>query len=284
MTIIQLCNNILFSSVLRKNKTTTIKNVFRYQYQQRKEGLIPRTPENLFSPQKIRCHHPKCPKMLSNHCGSGNSVRGSANKLTNLQEQSKTSNNQLNHDDILSDNSEIQSLNNTLSATMDEKQKMLLLKIANNSIAAASAVADNDYGNVSYFTLLLFYVIFFPLLRNSLVDFSFLFIYYLHFLHFKLSHYIYISTFHSHFNFFFAQQNSASSSLLSPPTSTRRRGSSVMFNEFVILHTPPKIEPPQNDKNTLSAEKMTQTGDTGTGIWQVSILFPSTHHFAAREM
>lgn len=35
---------------------------------------------------------------------------------------------------------------------MDEKQKMLLLKIANNSIAAASAVAsaaDNDYGNVS---------------------------------------------------------------------------------------------------------------------------------------
>lgn len=37
---------------------------------------------------------------------------------------------------------------------MDEKQKMLLLKIANNSIAAASAVAsaaDNDYGNVSAF-------------------------------------------------------------------------------------------------------------------------------------
>lgn len=96
--------------------------------------------------------------MLSNHCGVN---RGSANKLTNLQEQSKPSNNQINsiqtlnnsnHDDILSDNSEIQSLNNTLSATMDEKQKMLLLKIANNSIAAASAVAsvaDNDYGNVS---------------------------------------------------------------------------------------------------------------------------------------
>lgn len=98
--------------------------------------------------------------MLSNHCGVN---RGSANKLTNLQEQSKQSNNQINsvqpaplnnsnHDDILSDNSEIQSLNNTLSATMDEKQKMLLLKIANNSIAAASAVAsaaDNDYGNVS---------------------------------------------------------------------------------------------------------------------------------------
>lgn len=42
-----------------------------------------------------------------------------------------------------------------------------------------------------------------------------------------------------------------------------------MFNEFVILHTPPKIEPPLNDKNTLSVEKMTQTGE---GIWQVSII------------
>lgn len=122
---------------------------------------MPRTPDNLFSPQKIRCHHPKCPKVLNNHCGIS---RSSANKMTNLQEQSKPSNNQINtiqsttlnnsnnHDNISSDNSEIQSLNNTLSATMDEKQKMLLLKIANNSIAAASAVAsvaDNDYGNVS---------------------------------------------------------------------------------------------------------------------------------------
>lgn len=132
---------------------------FRYQYQQRKEGLLPRTPENLFSPQKIRCHHPKCPKLLSNHCNSG----GSVNKLTNLQEQNNQlnsiqsaplNNSNNNHDDILSDNSEIQSLNNTLSATMDEKQKMLLLKIANNSIAAAAASTvasgvDNDYGNVS---------------------------------------------------------------------------------------------------------------------------------------
>lgn len=99
--------------------------------------------------------------MLNNHVGIS---RVSTNKMTNLQEQSKPSNNQINaiqsgplnnsnnHDNISSDNSEIQSLNNTLSATMDEKQKMLLLKIANNSIAAASAVAsvaDNDYGNVS---------------------------------------------------------------------------------------------------------------------------------------
>lgn len=147
---------------------------FRYQYQQRKEGLLPRTPDNLFSPQKIRCHHPKCPKVLNNHCGIS---RSSASKMTNIQEHSKQPNNQINtiqssplnnsnnHDNISSDNSEIQSLNNTLSATMDEKQKMLLLKIANNSIAAASAVAsvaDNDYGNVS--VLMFFFFLFFFLL------------------------------------------------------------------------------------------------------------------------
>jgi len=100
--------------------------------------------------------------MLNNHCGSNR-------KLTNLQEASaKASNNQINaaqlnnHDNISLDNSDIQSLNNTLSAaaataaatTIDEKQKLLLLKIANNSMAttAGSAVAsgaDNDYGNVS---------------------------------------------------------------------------------------------------------------------------------------
>lgn len=44
-----------------------------------------------------------------------------------------------------------------------------------------------------------------------------------------------------------------------------------MFNEFVILHTPNTIPEPQNDKNALSVEKMTQTGE---GIWQVSRIFP----------
>lgn len=126
----------------------------RYQFRQRKDGLLPNTPENTaFSPNKIRCHHPKCPKLLNNHCGGSNGSR--TNKINNLQDPSKSSNNQINiiqansNENISPDNSEIQSINNTLSATMDEKQKMLLLKIANNSIAAASAIAENDCGNVS---------------------------------------------------------------------------------------------------------------------------------------
>jgi hypothetical protein len=69
--------------------------------------------------------------------------------------------------------------------------------------------------------------------------------------------------------------------LLSPPTSTRRRGSSVMFNEFVILHTPPAIPEPQNDKNALSVEKMTQTGE---GIWQVSGIFHFDKFFALLKL
>jgi hypothetical protein len=87
---------------------------------------------------------------LNNHCGTSN-----GRKISNLQDQSKSSNNQINiiqansNENISPDISEIQSINNTLSAPMDEKQKMLLLKIANNSIAAASTIAENDCGNVS---------------------------------------------------------------------------------------------------------------------------------------
>jgi voltage-dependent calcium channel T type alpha-1G len=65
-------------------------------------------------------------------------------------------------------------------------------------------------------------------------------------------------------------QNTAGSvGLLSPPTSQRRRGSSVMFNEYVILHTPPTIPEPNNDINSFSLEKMTQAGDGS--IWQVNL-------------
>lgn len=44
-----------------------------------------------------------------------------------------------------------------------------------------------------------------------------------------------------------------------------------MFNEYVILHTPPTIPEPTPDKNVCSSEKMTQTGDGS--IWQVILIF-----------
>ncbi|XP_037914604.1 voltage-dependent T-type calcium channel subunit alpha-1G isoform X4 [Hermetia illucens] len=62
--------------------------------------------------------------------------------------------------------------------------------------------------------------------------------------------------------------NPCNSGFLSPPTSARRR-SSVMFNDYVILHTPPPIPEPTTDKNVCSSEKMTQAGDGS--IWQVNL-------------
>ncbi len=115
-----------------------------------KKDSCPTPRKTQHSPQ-TKLDHPKCPKLLNNHCGTSN-----GRKISNLQDQSKSSNNQINiiqansNENISPDISEIQSINNTLSAPMDEKQKMLLLKIANNSIAAASTIAENDCGNVSW--------------------------------------------------------------------------------------------------------------------------------------
>lgn len=47
-----------------------------------------------------------------------------------------------------------------------------------------------------------------------------------------------------------------------------------MFNEYVILHTPPSNQhqgSSASDKNICSAEKMTQTSDMGSSIWQVNL-------------
>lgn len=70
------------------------------------------------------------------------------------------------------------------------------------------------------------------------------------------------------FAFLLTNAKSASAiSLLSPPTSANRRRSSVMFNDYVILHTPPSMPEPSPDRNPFSLEKMTQAGDGS--IWQV---------------
>lgn len=44
-----------------------------------------------------------------------------------------------------------------------------------------------------------------------------------------------------------------------------------MFNEYVLLHTPPALKEPQSsvEKTVCSSEKMTQAGDGS--IWQVSL-------------
>lgn len=64
-----------------------------------------------------------------------------------------------------------------------------------------------------------------------------------------------------------SEQSPCNSGFLNAPQIIRRR-SSVAFNEYVILHTPPTIQEDQNEKKSInSVEKMTQTGDGS--IWQV---------------
>ncbi|XP_018796930.1 PREDICTED: voltage-dependent T-type calcium channel subunit alpha-1G-like, partial [Bactrocera latifrons] len=76
------------------------------------------------------------------------------------------------------------------------------------------------------------------------------------------------------------KSNPCTSGFLSPPTSASRRPS-VMFNEYVLLHTPPAISEPLTIPSTTttnvaeksgtvcSSEKMTQAGDGS--IWQVNL-------------
>nr|XP_036215545.1 uncharacterized protein LOC106617992 isoform X1 [Bactrocera oleae] len=76
------------------------------------------------------------------------------------------------------------------------------------------------------------------------------------------------------------KSNPCTSGFLSPPTSASRRPS-VMFNEYVLLHTPPAISEPltipsstitnvaEKSGTVCSSEKMTQAGDGS--IWQVNL-------------
>ncbi|XP_052896523.1 voltage-dependent T-type calcium channel subunit alpha-1G [Anopheles moucheti] len=208
----------------RRLKRRIIKKLrlYKYHMQKRKEGLIPCTPETItLSPNKIKAHHPKCPRMgaLLQHAS-----------ITNLQQQKNKHDLQsnlsinrtgvaLNHPDtgsVPADNqvsspevSEIVSLeniknnalNNSTNYLNEDRQKVLLLKINNE---------DQSNG----------------------------------------------------------QDHHCMPSLLSPPSAGRRR-SSVMFNEYVVLHTPPTITEPPQDKNVYCLEKMTQAGDGS--IWQVNL-------------
>ncbi|XP_061497751.1 voltage-dependent T-type calcium channel subunit alpha-1G isoform X7 [Anopheles gambiae] len=212
----------------RRFKRRLIKKLrlYKYHMQKRKEGLIPCTPETItLSPNKIKAHHPKCPRM-------GALLQQQHASITNLQQQKNKHDLQsslsinrtgvtLNHpepgtivpsadnqvsspevSEIVSlENIKNNALNNSTTYLNEDRQKVLLLKINNE---------DQSNG----------------------------------------------------------QDHHCMPSLLSPPSAGRRR-SSVMFNEYVVLHTPPTITEPPQDKNVYCLEKMTQAGDGS--IWQVNL-------------
>uniref|UniRef100_A0A182TIB5 Ion transport domain-containing protein n=1 Tax=Anopheles melas TaxID=34690 RepID=A0A182TIB5_9DIPT len=141
----------------RRFKRRLIKKLrlYKYHMQKRKEGLIPCTPETItLSPNKIKAHHPKCPRM-------GALLQQQHASITNLQQQKNKHDLQsslsinrtgvtLNHPEpgtiVPADNqvsspevSEIVSLeniknnalNNSTTYLNEDRQKVLLLKINN---------------------------------------------------------------------------------------------------------------------------------------------------------
>lgn len=200
----------------------------RYQRQlkQQEEGLLPDTETLTLSPNRIKCHHPKCPKHNQNPANTIPDQMITVMVPLNASRTVQTTNNHDNHSGILStDNSESldtsKSSNKKYANIQEDKQnKTIRLRIP-NAIETEQLIVGQIGDSATAEILNVGWVCF---------------------------------------------QNPCTSGFLSSPTTARRR-SAVMFNEYVILHTPPANQH-QTDKNIFSAEKMTQTSDNS--IWQVS--------------
>lgn len=192
--------------------------------------MLPNTEILTLSPHRIKCHHPKCPKMNQSppksqeHRHSIRVQTGDAASTAGSIIIPNCNNSQLSSPDLSEPNEVakryLSALNVNNIDERDEKQKTFLLKIP--SVKADQLVISLDFK-----------------------------------INFNLGK---ICCF----------QSANGIEFLSPPTSNRRR-SSVMFNEYVILHTPTAISEctTTTNKNVSLSEKTTQAGDGN--IWQVTI-------------
>ncbi|XP_065366192.1 voltage-dependent T-type calcium channel subunit alpha-1G isoform X2 [Calliphora vicina] len=256
--------------------------LYKYQQKQRKEGLLPHTDNLTFSPSRIKSHHPKCPKYASNRkpssiqdqmitvmvpLNSNNNVNASGNNNNHShaqqqqqqQQQLVAQNQQQQHSTTQTPSgmvSLINGLHNGNSAsnnnTQQQQQQQHHSSSENSEQSLENAVgavtgrnsnykkisnqlkseADNKQQQQQKTILLKF--------PQNLMETDQL-----------ITH-------------------PCTSGFLSPPTSASRRPS-VMFNEYVLLHTPPALKEPQSsvEKTVCSSEKMTQAGDGS--IWQVNL-------------
>ncbi|XP_021706158.1 voltage-dependent T-type calcium channel subunit alpha-1G isoform X4 [Aedes aegypti] len=148
----------------RRLKRRIIKKLrqYKYQYQHRKEGLLPQTPETLtLSPNKIKVHHPKCPKMHAlavstvhrNNQGSNTPCaiipRNAPSAVGTEKQMSSPDISEM----VSVENIKNNALNNCTSySNLDDKQKIVLLKIPNsennqsssNSLSPTSSAPTTD--------------------------------------------------------------------------------------------------------------------------------------------
>ncbi|GAB0089753.1 Voltage-dependent T-type calcium channel subunit alpha [Sergentomyia squamirostris] len=221
----------------------------RYQQKQRREGLLP-TPDILtLSPSKIKAHHPKCHKYGMEKATNIKDQQQLITVMVPLNSTNTPNNNStvvattvgglnggggnggMNGIEVSMPNSTIITPNvaNDGQASSPDNSELSLDHSRNNSMRRKNI--NNNVGSreeQKQKTLLLKI----PSMTESEQLLS----------------------------------ERSNSGFLSPPTSTRRR-SSVMFNEYVILHTPPTLPDATVEKNV--SEKMTQAGDGS--IWQVNL-------------
>lgn len=141
-------------------------SIFRYQYQHRREGLLTHTPETLtLSPNKIKAHHPKCPKLNSlSASGVHKNNQDAIASCTIIPRLPKNTTSTVGTDKQMSspDISEMVSVenikNNALNnctnfANMDDKQKIVLLKIPNSENVSTGHGLMSFYLNILLFRI-----------------------------------------------------------------------------------------------------------------------------------
>ncbi|XP_058837307.1 voltage-dependent T-type calcium channel subunit alpha-1G isoform X2 [Topomyia yanbarensis] len=128
----------------RRFKRRLIKKLrlYKYQFQHRKEGLLSHTPETLtLSPNRLKAHHPKCPrvKSLSNssiHKNNQEVYSPSSIVSRNMKPSSVCSDKHSSSDVsemVSAENIKNNALNNCSNyANTEDRQKVVLLKVPNN--------------------------------------------------------------------------------------------------------------------------------------------------------
>ncbi|XP_055525696.1 voltage-dependent T-type calcium channel subunit alpha-1G isoform X2 [Wyeomyia smithii] len=143
----------------RRFKRRIIKKLrlYKYQFQNKQEGLLPRTPETLtLSPNKIRAHHPKCPKIQSfTGGGVGKKYRDDISASSILPKAIKNASGSDKHSSsdvsemVSAENTKNNALNNCASyASLEDNQKLMLLQIPNgeNNQSVANIISPLSAG------------------------------------------------------------------------------------------------------------------------------------------
>lgn len=139
-----------------------LKKIVLYRYRNQDEDLLPNADILTLSPNRIKCHHPKCPKLNQSppHCSLKSPLHTQANDTGSLSGSivlPNCNNSQMSSPDISDSNESrkyLSSLHINNIDEKDDKQKTILLKIP--SVMKTDLVINNIF--FISISLLLFYL------------------------------------------------------------------------------------------------------------------------------